>query len=653
MPFKSLYCLPLHLFIIWGYYPLLAGKYKKISVSIISTEQLGHSFNDNWLFKDLYLGLAKGDRVALVGVNGTGKSTLLKILSGKLAPTLGKVVTERDLRIGYLEQDPQFSALNTISDFIYSIGNKQQQLIRHYEEALEAEVHDEKLLNRLMDELSTENAWEYEYQIKTILGRLGIQKLDQKISTLSGGQRKRLALAKLLIDDPDVYIIDEPTNHLDIETIEWLENFLTTGQKTILLVTHDRYFLDNVSSQIIELDKGKLQTFKGNYSYYLEKKAEQMAAEDASFEKNSNLLRKELEWMRRQPKARTTKSKSRIDSFYDLEEKTKGRTSKSTLELSVNVARQGNKILELHHISKGFDGHPVINDFSYTFKKGDRIGVAGKNGTGKSTLLNIITGRLKPDSGTLALGETTSFGYYRQGGLEFKEDERVIDVVKNVAEYITMADGKTLTASQVLTHFLFPPARQYGMVSKLSGGEKKRLQLMRVLMRNPNFMILDEPTNDLDIDTLNVLEDFLLRFPGVLMLVSHDRYLIDRLTDQLFIFEGHGAVNIYSGNYTDYRLEQEESKSAEKTAPKPAAQPIAEKIPVKKLSYKEEQELAGIESEITGLETRIGDLTLELNSGEADHQRLSSLAQEIKGLQDKIDARTMRWIELLELKETV
>jgi ABC transport system ATP-binding/permease protein len=622
-------------------------------VSILSTEQLGHSFNDNWLFKDLYLGLAKGDRVALVGVNGTGKSTLLKILSGHLAPSLGKVVTERDLRIGYLEQDPQFNSQDTISDFIYSIGNKQQQLIRHYEEAISVEPHDEKLLNRLMDELSTENAWEYEYQIKTILGRLGIQRLDQQISTLSGGQRKRLALAKLLIDDPDVYIIDEPTNHLDIETIEWLENFLTTGQKTILLVTHDRYFLDNVSSQIMELDKGKLQVFKGNYSYYLEKKAEQLAAEDASFEKNSNLLRKELEWMRRQPKARTTKSKSRIDSFYDLEEKTKGRGTKSSLELSVNVSRQGNKILELKHIKKVFNGIPVINDFSYTFKKGDRIGVAGKNGTGKSTLLNIITGVIKPDSGTVGLGETTSFGYYRQGGLEFNEDERVIDVVKNVAEYITMADGKNLTASQVLTHFLFPPARQYGLVNKLSGGEKKRLQLMRVLMRNPNFMILDEPTNDLDIDTLNVLEDFLLKFPGVLMLVSHDRYLIDRLTDQLFIFEGQGSINIYSGNYTDYRLEQEEAKSNEKLVVKPAIKEAAPKTASKKLSYKEEVELSGIEAEIFGLEQKVKGLTSELNEGHPDHQRLSALAQEIKTIQEKIEERTSRWMELLELKETV
>ena len=620
-------------------------------MSILSTEQLGHSFNDNWLFKDLYLGLNKGDRVALVGINGTGKSTLLRILSGLLAPSLGKVVTERDLRIGYLEQDPQFQNQETISDFIYSIGNERQQLIRQYEEAVEQEVQDEKLLNRLMDELSNANAWEYEYEIKTILGRMGIQHLEQKITTLSGGQKKRLALAKLLIDDPDVYILDEPTNHLDIETIEWLESYMTGGQKTILLVTHDRYFLDNVSSRIIELDRGKLQNFNGNYSYYLEKKAEQNAAEDASFSKNTNLLKRELEWMRRQPKARTTKSKSRIDSFYDLEEKTKGRNVKSSLELSVNVSRQGNKILELENISKSFNGKPLINNFRYTFKKGDRIGVAGKNGTGKSTLLNIVTGAIQPDNGKVLVGETTVFGYYRQGGLEFKEEERVIDVVKNVAEYITMADGKTLTASQVLTHFLFPPAKQYGMVNKLSGGEKKRLQLMRVLMKNPNYLILDEPTNDLDIDTLNVLEDFLLNFPGILMLVSHDRYLIDRLTDQLFIFEGDGNVPIYSGNYTDYRLEQEEPKKATKPVLKTDMINSAPETQKRKLSFKEEKELQGLESEIEKVEKQIEGLTTELNSGITDHAQLSEIAIKIKDLKENIDNMTMRWLELTDLKE--
>ncbi len=617
-------------------------------MSILSTEQLGHSFNDNWLFKDLYFGLNKGDRVALVGINGTGKSTLLRILSGILQASLGKVVTERDLKIGYLEQDPQFSNQETISDFIYSIGNERQQLIRQYEEAVNQDVQDEKLLNRLMDELSNANAWEYEYEIKTILGRMGIQHLEQKIATLSGGQRKRLALAKLLIDDPDVYILDEPTNHLDIETIEWLESYMTSGQKTILLVTHDRYFLDNVSTRIIELDRGKIQNFNGNYSYYLEKKAEQNAAEDATFSKNTNLLKKELEWMRRQPKARTTKSKSRIDSFYDLEEKTKGRNVKSSLELSVNVSRQGNKILELEHVGKSFNGKPIINDFSYIFKKGDRIGVAGKNGTGKSTLLNIITGALKPDIGKVNVGETTVFGYYRQGGLEFKDDERVIDVVKNIAEYITMADGKNLTASQVLTHFLFPPAKQYGMVNKLSGGEKKRLQLMRVLMKNPNYLILDEPTNDLDIDTLNVLEDFLLNFPGILMLVSHDRYLIDRLTDQLFIFEGDGNVQIYSGNYTDYRLEQEEPKKPSKAENKAAPIAAHSEITKRKLSFKEEKERSELEISIKELEHQTEVLTSELNSGITDHNKLTDIANKIKEIKDKIDEQTFRWLELSE-----
>ena len=618
-------------------------------MSILSTEQLGHAFNDNWLFKDLYLGLEKGDRVALVGVNGTGKSTLLRILSGTLNPSQGKVVTARELRVGYLEQDPQFNEQETISDFIYSINNVQQQLIRAYEEVINSENPDEKRLTYLMDELSNQNAWEYEFEIKSILGRLGIAHLEQKIKTLSGGQRKRLALAKLLIDDPDVYILDEPTNHLDIETIEWLESFLTTGQKTILIVTHDRYFLDNVSNQIIELDRGKLAVFKGNYSYYLEKKSELTAAEDAAFDKNSNLLRRELEWMRRQPKARSTKSKSRIDAFYDLEDKTKGRQAKSQLELSIKVSRQGNKILEIHNATKAFNEITTLSNFSYTFKKGDRIGVAGKNGTGKSTLLNLVTGALKPDNGFVTIGETTVFGYYRQGGLEFKDDERVLDVVKDVAEYIKMADGKMLTASQVLTHFLFPPAKQFGMVEKLSGGEKKRLQLMRVLMKNPNFLILDEPTNDLDIDTLNVLEDFLLNFSGVLMLVSHDRYLVDRLTDQLFIFEGGGKVCIYSGNYTDYRLEREEEAAASKSTKKINVAVPENKI-VKKLSFKEEKELDTLEKEIQKLESDIADLTAQLNSGVSAYDQLSVLSSQIELLTKQLDTKTINWLKLSELK---
>ncbi|HEY0669400.1 MAG TPA: ABC-F family ATP-binding cassette domain-containing protein [Sphingobacteriaceae bacterium] len=625
-------------------------------MSILSAEQLGHSFHDKWLFKNLFIGIGRGDRVALVGANGSGKSTLLRILAGILAPGEGKVVKERDLRIGYLEQDPQFTPGDTISDFIYSIGNKQQQLIRRYEELVEDENADQNILNNLIDELSSENAWEYEYQIKNILSRLGITRLDQKIASLSGGQRKRLSLAKLLIDDPDIYILDEPTNHLDIEMIEWLESFLTTGNKTLLLVTHDRYFLDNICNQIIELDRSKLFVYKGNYSYFLEKKSEREAADNAELQKNLNLLRRELEWMRRQPKARTTKSKSRIDSFYDLEDKTSGRENKSQVQLSVSVSRQGSKILELKNIKKSYHHSPVMDSFSYTFKRGDKIGVAGRNGTGKSTLLNIITGVLKPDSGTVDTGETTVFGYYKQGGLDFKGNERVIEVVKSVAEYITMANGQLLSASQLLSHFLFPPARQHDFVNKLSGGEKKRLQLMRVLMQNPNFLILDEPTNDLDIDTLNVLEDFLLNYPGVLMLVSHDRYLIDRLTDQLFIFEGDGQIRIYSGNYTEYRNELEERKTSDKAQPKSAQAKSAQIIePTKeksknKLGYKEEKELQSLETDIQILEKEIGELTAEISSDNADHEKIMFLSSRIQSLNNELDEKTYRWLELTELK---
>jgi ABC transport system ATP-binding/permease protein len=620
-------------------------------VSILSAEQLGHSFHDKWLFKNLFIGIGRGDRVALVGANGSGKSTLLRILSGLIVPGEGKVVKERDLRIGYLEQDPQFTPGDTISDFIYSIGNKQQQLIRKYEELVEDEDADQNILNNLIDELSSENAWEYEYQIKNILSRLGITRLDQKISSLSGGQRKRLSLAKLLIDDPDIYILDEPTNHLDIEMIEWLESFLTTGNKTLLLVTHDRYFLDNICNQIIELERSKLFIYKGNYSYFLEKKAERETADNAELSKNLNLLRRELEWMRRQPKARTTKSKSRIDSFYDLEDKTSGREVKSQVQLSVSVSRQGSKILELKDVKKSYHHAPVMDGFSYTFKKGDKIGVAGRNGTGKSTLLNIITGSVKPDSGIVEKGETTVFGYYKQGGLDFKGNERVIEVVKSVAEYITMANGQQLSASQLLSHFLFPPARQHDFVNKLSGGEKKRLQLMRVLMQNPNFLILDEPTNDLDIDTLNVLEDFLMNYPGVLMLVSHDRYLIDRLTDQLFIFEGDGAIRIYSGNYTEYRNELEEKKLSIKLQPKPVVAPAqVSSQPKKKLGFKEEKELQNLEAEIHALEKEIEALTAEISSGAAEHEKIIRISSRIEALNNELEEKTYRWLELSELK---
>ncbi len=618
--------------------------------TLIAAEGLGHGYHDEWLFKNLTLGINSGQRVALVGINGAGKSTLLKLLAERFPPLEGKIVKNKAVKIGFLDQEPQFTEGFSISDHIFSLENKQQQLIKEYEELIENPNPDEKTLNRLYEELSEHNAWEYEHEIKTILNRMGITHLQQKIATLSGGQKKRLALAKLLIEDPEILVLDEPTNHLDIDTIEWLEKLLTTGQKTILLVTHDRYFLDNVCNTIVELDRGKIFNYSGNYAYFLEKKAEREALDATVLHKNQQLLKKELEWMRRMPQARATKSQARIDAFYDLEEKTKKKSDNQSVTLKMKMSRQGGKIIELEHVKQSFDGRPIINDFSYTFKKGDRIGLAGKNGTGKSTLLNIITSNLKPEGGKVDTGETTVFGYYKQGGLTFDPKERVIDIVKSDAEYIKMADGSVITASALLTLFLFPPKKQHGMVEKLSGGEKKRLNLMKVLMQNPNFLILDEPTNDLDIDTLNVLEEFLENFPGILILVSHDRYLLDKMSDQLFIMEGEGVVKIYNGNYSEYRLSLEQPKTKVETKKAPA--PVAEQTPVKatkKLSFKEQKELEESEKGMEEMESKIADLSRTLNSIDAtDYVKIQEVSAEIENLQAKLDDYTMRWLELSE-----
>jgi ATP-binding cassette subfamily F protein uup len=618
--------------------------------TLIAAEGLGHGYHDEWLFKNLTLGINSGQRVALVGINGAGKSTLLKLLAERFPPLEGKIVKNKAVKIGFLDQEPQFTEGFSISDHIFSLENKQQQLIKEYEELIEDPNPDEKTLNRLYEELSEHNAWEYEHEIKTILNRMGITHLQQKISTLSGGQKKRLALAKLLIEDPEILVLDEPTNHLDIDTLEWLEKLLTTGQKTILLVTHDRYFLDNVCNTIVELDRGKIFNYNGNYAYYLEKKSEREALDATVQHKNQQLLKKELEWMRRMPQARGTKSNARINAFYDLEEKTKKKSDNQTINLQMKMSRQGGKIIELEHIAKSFDGRPIINDFSYTFKKGDRIGLAGKNGTGKSTLLNIITSQLKADAGSVDTGETTVFGYYKQGGLTFDPKERVIDIVKSDAEYIKMADGSVITASALLTLFLFPPKKQHGMVEKLSGGEKKRLNLMKVLMQNPNFLILDEPTNDLDIDTLNVLEEFLENFPGILMLVSHDRYLLDKMSDQLFIMEGEGVVKIYNGNYSEYRLSLDQPKV--KTDSKKTTVTAIEQVPVKavkKLSFKEQKELDESEKGMADTENKIAELTESINEIDAsDYVKIQEVSNEIEKLKQKLDDYTMRWLELSE-----
>lgn len=617
--------------------------------TLIAAEGLGHAYNDEWLFKNLTLGINAGQKVALVGVNGAGKSTLLKLLAERFLPLEGKIVKNKAVKIGFLDQEPQFPEGYSISDFIFSTDNKQQQIIREYEELIQQENPDQKRLDHIYSELSEHNAWEYEHEIKTILSRMGIQNLNQKIDTLSGGQKKRIALAKLLIEDPEIYVLDEPTNHLDIDTIEWLEKLLTQGNKTVLLVTHDRYFLDNVCNVIVELERGKTFTYKGKYAYFLEKKAEREAVDDATFQKNKNLLKKELEWMRRMPQARATKSQARIDAFYDLEDKTKQRIDHKKVTLSINMARQGGKILELEHIHQSFNGKQIIVDFNYVFKKGDRIGLAGKNGTGKSTLLNIITKQFSPEKGIVDLGETTKIGYYRQGGLSFNEKDRVIDIVKSEAEYIKMADGSNISASALLTLFLFEPKKQYGMVEKLSGGEKKRLHLMKVLMQNPNFLILDEPTNDLDIDTLNVLEEFLENFPGVLMLVSHDRYLLDKMSEQLFILEGDGKVLIYNGNYSEYRLSLEaEKENLTKKSSETVSQNTSSK-PTQKLSYKEQKEFDDTEQAISLKENTIIELTNKIEAiDSADYKKIQEVTNEIELIKKDLDKLTERWMELSE-----
>lgn len=618
-------------------------------MSIISTEKVSHSFGDKWLFKDISLGIARGERVALVGANGSGKSTFLRILSGVLTPNEGRVVTERGIRIGYLEQDPHFSEFSTINDFVFNADNEQQSLISRYERLSKDPEANKSALNAVMDEMTQLDVWEYEYAFKNILSRLGINDLSQKISSLSGGQQKRLALAKLLIDDPDIYILDEPTNHLDIETIEWLERILTSKQKTVILVTHDRYFLDAVCTEIKDLHQGQLYSYKGNYAYYLQKKAEKDHSDQLLVEKSRNLLKKELDWMRRQPKARGTKSKARIEAFYDLEQKSQNLPQRKSVSLDIKTSRQGNKIIEIDHIQKAFGSKKVISDFSYTFKKGDRIGLAGINGSGKSTLINLITGVIDPDAGSIVIGETTVIGYYKQSGMSFNPQDRVIDCVKEVADYITLSNGHEVTASQFLTNFLFPPQKQHALIQTLSGGEKKRLQLMRVLMQNPNVLILDEPTNDLDIDTLNVLEEFLEDYTGVLILVSHDRYLLDKLTDQLFIFDGKGEVQIYNGNYSDYKEEQEASKREEKVKESTASSNKRKeaKPEKRKATFKEQKEYEILTAEIPLLEESITLKTQEMSQLE-DHVLINNLAIEIETINKELEVKSDRWLELSE-----
>jgi ABC transport system ATP-binding/permease protein len=619
-------------------------------VNYLSAESLSKSFNDRWLFKDLTLGISQGDKVALVGENGTGKSTLLKILTGQIQPDSGVVSIRDGIKLGYLTQQPNVDGTLSVKEIIFDKNNKIASVVKDYEDCIHDPHTSPERMQLVLEQMEELNAWDYDAKVQTITGKLGVVDLDQKFDELSGGQRKRVFLAQMLLAEPDLIIMDEPTNHLDLEAIEWLETYLSGQLITLLMVTHDRYFLDNVVNEIIELDRGKIYTYNGNYAYFLEKKAEREEMLKTEVGKARQLMKKELEWMRKQPRARGTKAKYRVEAFYEIQEKASQNIKKDKLELDIQEARQGGKVLELHHVSKNYGEAKMVADFSYIFKKKDRIGIVGKNGVGKSTFLDLLTGASKPDKGEIIPGITTKIGYFTQEVEDLNPNHRVIEEVKEIAEFITLADGSQVSASKFLDTFLFPPEKQYNIIEKLSGGEKKRLQLLKVLVKNPNFLVLDEPTNDFDIDTLNVLEDFLEKFNGCLVLVSHDRYFMDHLVDQLFIFEGDGKIRPFNGNYSDYRswLDEEEAMKNKPVAAREVKDEIVTDYK-KKISFKEKQEYEKLQPEIQELEQAKAALTDELNSGITDHEQLQQLAGRIKELDDAIEAKTLRWLELAEL----
>jgi len=623
-------------------------------LNYLSAENVAKTFNDRWLFKEITLGISQGEKFALVGNNGVGKSTLLKILTGEIQTDAGKVSIREGIRLGYLTQQPTVDDNLTVKDLLFSEANEIAKVVKEYEDCLHHPDTSPERMQAVLEKMEELNAWDYEAKAHEVIEKLGVPDFDKKFGELSGGQKKRIFLAQLLLLEPDLIIMDEPTNHLDLSAIEWLENYLSGANITLIMVTHDRYFLDNVATEIIEIDRGQLFRYKGNYAYFLEKKEQREEILKAEVSKARNLLKKELEWMRRQPKARGTKAKYRIEAFYDLQEKASQDLRKEKLELDIKEARQGGKILEVEHITKKYGALPIVNDFSYVFKKHDRIGIVGKNGVGKSTFLDMLTGKLKPDSGEIMPGVTTKFGYFTQESISLNPNNRLIEEVKSIAEFITLSDGSQVSASKFLDSFLFPPDKQYNFINKLSGGEKKRLQLLKLLVTNPNFLILDEPTNDFDIDTLNVLEDFLDKFSGCLLLVSHDRYFMDHLVNQLFVFEGDGHIRLFNGNYSDYRdwLEEQESQQGE-------IKPVVE-APVivqpatsdkKKATFKEKQEYEKLQGEIESLESKKADITAQMNGGSTDHQQLQAWAKEIETLTTQIDTKTQRWLELAEIIE--
>lgn len=618
----------------------------KLTMNYLSVENISKSYGERILFKDVSFGINKDQKIAFIAKNGSGKTTIMNMINGLDEPDTGQVVIRKEINMAFLSQNNNLQDELTIEENIFASDNEILKVIERYEKALE-NPNDEEAYQRAFDDMDRHNAWDFETQFKQILYKLKLEDLKMKVKNMSGGQKKRLSLAIILISKPDLLILDEPTNHLDLEMIEWLEDYFAKENITLFMVTHDRFFLERVCNEIIELDNGKIYQYKGNYSYYLAKKEERLASENASIDKAQNLFVKELAWMRRQPKARTTKSKSRQDDFYVIKEKAESRRKENVVELEINMERMGSKIIEMVKLNKNFPDRTILKEFSYSFQRGERIGIIGKNGTGKSTFLNILTQTIQPDSGKVIIGDTIKIGYYTQSGINPKPGQKVIDIIKEYGEYIPLTKGKIISASQLLERFLFDAKKQYDFVEKLSGGELKRLYLCTVLIQNPNFLILDEPTNDLDIVTLNVLESFLLDFPGCLLVVSHDRYFMDKIVDHLFVFRGEGEIEDFPGNYSDFRAYEDSAEpkvlhsvSTEKTNWK------EKQTATTGLNFNEQKEFNKLEREIRDLEYNKKQIEQEFADGKVADDKIEAKANELQKIIQSIEEKEERWFEL-------
>ncbi|WP_322550335.1 ABC-F family ATP-binding cassette domain-containing protein [Flavobacterium psychraquaticum] len=614
-------------------------------MNYLSVENISKAYGERVLFDSVSFGINKDQKIAFIAKNGSGKTTIMNMINGLDEPDTGQIVMRKDINMAFLSQSNNLQDELTVEENIFASDNEILKVIERYEKALE-KPEDEEAYQRAFDDMDRHNAWDFETQFKQILTKLKLEDLKLKVKSMSGGQKKRLSLAIILISKPDLLILDEPTNHLDLEMIEWLEDYFAKENITLFMVTHDRFFLERVCNEIIELDNGKIYQYKGNYSYYLEKKEERIASENSSIDKAQNLFVKELAWMRRQPKARTTKSKSRQDDFYVIKEKAESRRKENVVELEINMERMGSKIIEMVKLHKSFGDHVILDGFTYAFQRGERIGIIGKNGTGKSTFLNILTQTAPPDSGTVTIGETIKIGYYTQSGINPKPGQKVIDIIKEYGEYIPLTKGRIISATQLLERFLFDAKKQYDFVEKLSGGELKRLYLCTVLIQNPNFLILDEPTNDLDIVTLNVLESFLLDFPGCLLVVSHDRYFMDKIVDHLFVFRGQGVIEDFPGNYSDFRSYEDSADVAQKEENKAEKKDWKQNNPTGNLTFNEQKEYQKTEKEIKDLEAQKIAIEQLFADGKVADESIAKKANELQNIINKIASKEERWFEL-------